>query len=50
MASQVNEIIAGIGGETGGGVTNTTPGGETNTVPEKTQTKLKKQIQWTQTQ
>ena len=33
LASQLNEIISGIGGETGGGVTNSTPGGETNTVP-----------------
>ena len=35
LASQLNDIIAGIGGTggTGGGVTNTTPGGETNTVP-----------------
>ena len=33
LASQLNEIIAGVGGGTGGGVTNSTPGGETNTVP-----------------
>ena len=34
LASQLNDIIAGIGGTGGtGGVTNSTPGGETNTVP-----------------
>ena len=32
LTSQLNEIISGIGGGTGG-VTNSTPGGETNTVP-----------------
>ena len=32
LASQLNEIIAGIGSGTGGGVTNSTPGGETNTI------------------
>ena len=34
VASQVNEIIAGIGGGTGGGVTNTTPGEDTNQIEE----------------